>query len=668
MKALVAATAALALALGVALVPVAPAHAASSPPVDDWAIDHLDFPTPSDPKSLRISVPGSVIDGASKNAGTGGGAAATRMRKQKAAALLAKSRATVGASHLNDVNGPSVRNWLPAAVGSKAATVRASIASKFAVPATASRVISKGLAGAGVASAVLVGGDTGFSVGKEVSYFLGFDVIGGLCFPDFEDLGVIGAVTGTDCEIFGLDPDYIPNTDAGFWTGTACNASTCVTLADVRQPFTPGSTWAGQFQVVVTKTGASVSTLAVTVNVVKESGFTQAMTGIFRNNGTQATGLAGHPYYGWPTPDVANIIGICIATSCPGTGTGGGWSPVELEQGDPVRTVTCEIEGTDGHTYSAISEGYTESSGSLATPECPALPEGVSPIGVTLTENGPNGTKTPIWDEKTTPEYDAWRDRFPECNTGMCILDLKRKVTTAEQWVTCFTSPLDACAEWFKDPNRDTNYQCEYAGEIVELHECFVYATTFRPESVLIGNPWGDPGDGTDLPPAGVRGQLFAKPKVGLPPQDFENCWPSGWSAFNPVQWIAQPIQCVVVWAFVPRPEALEIEVARAGDSWSGTPPGVLAEFLEETADELPDLDGCAGPHIVFAIDFRPVLGSWAHFAVDAHPMAACAGDPLEWVANTLNMLTGLLIYGAATVGISRYIASIVGAPQLGKS
>lgn len=674
MKRSLAAVAALALGLGIAFIPVS----ASADVITDPDISHLDFPTPSDPRSLRVTVPSSVIAGASKNSNGIAGAAA-RLRKQKAAALLANSRVTNGAQLLNDKNGPKVRTWLPEVIGSKAAAAKAAVASKFTVPATVSKNLTKLGNGVGAASAVMVGAEGGFAVGKGIASFMGFDVEGGLCNPSFEDLGLIGAITGTDCDNYmALLADFVINQDAQLNKafGNVCTQGYCFKILGQNDqgltcftatPLAPSGTFV-RFYV---KYGNNLSGRAGVRGAPFDSPVDNG--GCFaayntRNTIELITRIPESTSSGLSVYAAATSVSVYM--ELPGATTTFPQSPyVNATEAnpDPSRYLTCEIVGTDGITYRAQTSPFRESDGKLPTPECPSLPQGVDPASIKVNQSGPNGDRE-IWGENTTDEYKDWRRDFPECDSGMCILDLSRKnPKKPTEWITCFASPLDACADWFTAPNKATEYLCEYAGITVPQKECNVYANVFKPENFTIGAPWADPDDGTDLPPGGVKGKLFAKPKVGLPPQSFENCWPTGWAAFNPLQWIAQPIQCVIVWAFVPRPEALEIEVARAGPSWGGTPPGKLAEFIEETGEDLPEMDGCTGPHVKYEIDLRAVVPGWL-LSVDDYPMNACEGQPLHTAALWINRIASAVIFFAAGVAVTRYVGSVVGAPQLGKS
>ena len=101
-------------------------------------------------------------------------------------------------------------------------------------------------------------------------------------------------------------------------------------------------------------------------------------------------------------------------------------------------------------------------------------------------------------------------------------------------------------------------------------------------------------------------------------------CFPHGWAAFNPVQWVYKPVKCALVWAFVPR-EAVVLEAtASLSDAWEDTALGtvtaattaVMAPVVNLKDD--PGPTDCNGP--AFVIPQLPAMSS----ALTLHPMSTC--------------------------------------------
>lgn len=105
---------------------------------------------------------------------------------------------------------------------------------------------------------------------------------------------------------------------------------------------------------------------------------------------------------------------------------------------------------------------------------------------------------------------------------------------------------------------------------------------------------------------------------------------------------------------FVPAPGALDAKVKGLSDAWAASPPGVYVDaFGDVAAAAKIESGGCAGPRI------NTELGPLGH--IDATPLSACEGSPLQGIATIFRIGLMLLLYvGAALAGL-RVLGSSIG-------
>ena len=317
---------------------------------------------------------------------------------------------------------------------------------------------------------------------------------------------------------------------------------------------------------------------------------------------------------------------------------------------DPLRTLTCTITGTDSQTYSAVSEAYRESSGGVAAPVCPELPDGVSPVSMRIDEAGPQGASE-LYNQDVSPEYLAWWNDYPECRTGACKLDLIT-LENPSYPVSCFDVAETTCADWFTDPNRDTKYACHYGIHVVDLAECFVYSGVFQPERLAIGAPYSDPMTGNWS--GAQNAPTPDRQALGQPVQDPENRACTGMQAegFDPVAWVMRPIQCALEWAFVPRPAVVALAGAQVATSWENSGPGEVVAMVSGWEID-PVMSGCSR-----SFDFPNPLDPGAPIQIDA--WNACPGTPMAPIAAISRTLVTLSVLVLVVVMIRRAVSGTV--------
>lgn len=513
----------------------------------------------------------------------------------------------------------------------------------FAAPATKLATFTKVASGVG---AVLVSGEVGFMIGKQYSTAMGFNTEYGLCEPGYEDFGFISTITGTDCSgFYDFSTEYDPNGDVipGASGANSCLSGHCIAIYGVaysditssqnvpvvlwRMNQDPGN-FNTAFPLWVYKDGDWYTpsiTRPVAATWCANITASDQLERCQRNDGGVLPARYGYSL-AKPTSPTFGIV-------------------PEENNPDPERVLSCSVSGSDGNTYTAQSSAYRESDGALPAPSCPDLPDGVSATGVKIAEESELGTKELI-DEATTAAYQNWAEQFPECGTGACKLDLKKK-TGGTVLPSCFDLQQE-CMDWFEQPNRDDLYQCTYGNDDVPLSECFVYSGVFKPERLAIGAPYSDPvtgewSGGQSSPKAGDE----AMTSTVQDPEFGRNCWTGGWAQFNPVEWVMQPVKCAWEWAMVPRTSVVELEFAKVSQSWSATPPGVVIATVSSWDLDL-DLNGCSG----FPITWQEQTTRF---------LDACPGSVLAPMAATARPIVSVVLTIGGILAIIAMVAGIIG-------
>lgn len=688
-----------ALALvGAITLPAAPAAAFTPPPVGKM-VGTPDFtPSPSKPRAWFINVLGSVLGSAAPSGWKAEQIANQHrynyswdmMDVQLGGGFKNGQYKTNPLSYDDYIIRNAEANWGRAATGTGAN--RSNVRDTFhdptinksggpmKAPATRAQKFERGVAGG---LAVLTGASIGFSVGKNVSGIFGFNAEQGLCEPTFEDLGLVALLTGTDCSLLNFPNDYTPNEDANgeplfpmscvtnsgntwcmsvagetvynFTNGTYAGDTACVKL-DPKYPTLSGTQEGVRF-ILLSHSGTYLSTdFRGNDSTTHLSTARQACAAAFGTEG--AAWNVEYPFAGGGSLANYAAYGLCHGTVAQCTNNPGSrFAAQSFQEGDadPLRTLSCSVTGSNGQTYTAESAPYRESDGSLAQPECPALPEGVYPMSVAVDELGPNGPQR-IYEEDTTDAYRDWMNTFPECDTGSCVQDL----IYIPEGRSCGDDDLiQTCRDWFTDPQRDTKYQCMYKGEPVAVQNCYIYAGLFKEERIAAGAPYSDPNTGqwSGGQNAPTPSTIAFAEAVQNPDQE-RNCFPSGWAILNPVEWVVKPVQCALQWAFVPRPAVVAVEVARSELAWGQTPMGTIPAAVDGWGQTMT-LDGCQGPPVNTGI-FMPGESGQV-----VYPMSACSDPAATW-AGVSSIAVGLTFSVLGVLAIIRQWGGVVGQRGIG--
>lgn len=244
---------------------------------------------------------------------------------------------------------------------------------------------------------------------------------------------------------------------------------------------------------------------------------------------------------------------------------------------------------------------------------------------------------------------------YPDCLDGSCTLRV------LYQGVPC-TIGAPGCVNWTtKVDAAPGDYTCRWGPYSVPMNDCDGLATRYDTEPGPSPTPSPSPSPSLAPQPqpttsAAPDPTATAAPRpgeAGAPAAgdaEGQECWPSGWGVFNPLEWVYRPTVCALKWAFVPPPGTWNAKVQPAVDTWGASPPGQWSGVLGDVVGAVGGLDdsvavGCdGGPGI------SGELGG-AQWSLD--PLAACT-EPMASVASmTKTVLTLIVAVGGAFLVIN---------------
>jgi hypothetical protein len=544
---------------------------------------------------------------------------------------------------------------------------------KIKVPATAPKNFIKNVAGLG---SVVLGLPMAFQFGSGVAALFGLDSEGAVCQGTPENGEPITQFfTGVDCEAWKLDAEYQANADAasGYTTTLPGHTITLVgSSADVRTdaygnqthysycwrsvPALPAGAFSsfnsgGKNFSIHGKIATGPGTYAwMTNNALVWSTYGGGSSAFYC---AASTGMTGY------TSGMINQSGnkaLLPELRFKDTATGEYIEGAPITA-DPDRTMTCTITYTDGSTDSLTSDPYKESSGSVSPLGCPPPDENKTVAGVAVTEAG-SGTTHQLLNEPTTQPYKDFQEDYPECHTGVCMLDLLYKKQDGTSYGSCFDLE-DGCPGWFEDPTKTDKYECMYGVKKVDLDECAVYAGLFAAGRVETGTPYSDPltgiwsgGKNAPEPSKGAMAQTVQNPTAA------RTCNFAG-LGFDPVGWVLRPIQCAFEWAFIPRPAVVELHNEQLDLKWQGSMPGKYAAAVAGVGTSFTNLGAgnCSGIQISMPVP-NPSGG------ITHQPQAllnSCPGSPFQPASQAVFwILSGVVVLGGVW-GLRRMLDRFVG-------
>lgn len=244
--------------------------------------------------------------------------------------------------------------------------------------------------------------------------------------------------------------------------------------------------------------------------------------------------------------------------------------------------------------------------------------------------------------------------QYPQCEMGTCTL----KVSVDGE--TCVVG-LEKCYDWLHT-NPPSRLKCEYGPYSVGLDECealeFAYRTQsgltvdpteqLQPGRLVPGTPTGapsetigpgtapgpdphpNPGGNPNPNPGGNTGgglpSSGSNPNPGgaavKDPETLQNCLKGAWS-WNPIDWVYIPVKCTLVWAFIPKEQALKDGTTKVQTAIDQSDMKKLADQVPAIWQQVPTGGACGGP----ALTMPPILGGKTYYPLNAceEPMARYA-------------------------------------------
>lgn len=282
-----------------------------------------------------------------------------------------------------------------------------------------------------------------------------------------------------------------------------------------------------------------------------------------------------------------------------------------------VATADCYNPDTDGHDLvEQITGWYFDSETERFPIKLPTCTGTAFPLMHRLTLNlftlGEGLTET-LFDVRI-PESLLTQTDFEICLTTTCEPEVQTETETEPERCTIasVTVPMAWC-------DGREQVETDFDVRMPEMEPPYDPREPPAPEPPEVGEEEPDPPE-DDQPRD--------------PTTDESECMPSGWSLFNPIEWVLRPVKCALKWAFMPStpvPEAL----TELRTEYEASTPGEVRTAVEEvqtawtTAVDGPGgSGGCAGPAIAFTfsgVQYGPY-----------YPLSAC-DEPVRSIAEFFN-------------------------------
>lgn len=352
---------------------------------------------------------------------------------------------------------------------------------------------------------------------------------------------------------------------------------------------------------------------------------------------------------------------------------GGDWAGSTSGGFDP-RGADMQYKGRaeciDGAGKITWAEGdlVTGDAGGVKMPSCEArgLGHGTGKTQVVLLK--PDGTQQTVWDVPVAPMDPA----TPLCDPGRagsgCVLEVLK------DGQPCATGDVE-CENWASEKSKDpTRWKCKFGPYTLPLSACNALEQAYRPGGAITTdeNTDGDPATRNDndlsgqpvpqpLPgpiagtnpgttpgnaPAPGAGGSVAPGPSGDP--EARQCFPTGWAAFNPVEWVMKPVSCALSAAFVPTPATVQTRTDAIKTKFENVGFARITTAWMATFQAAGGGSGCAGPTVNFQM-------SGVHQTLQ--PFNACSA-PMNTVAGVSYGVSAIAMVLFGGLGIARAIAA----------
>lgn len=316
--------------------------------------------------------------------------------------------------------------------------------------------------------------------------------------------------------------------------------------------------------------------------------------------------------------------------------TAGTYSPEGFNPKSPEISYTVSSECIDAAgNLSTVSATVAGDVGALKVASCEAAGKGHGTGKTDITALRPGETiPQPVW-SVPRPTADP---ATPLCDPGRpgsgCVLSVELDGKPCEAGnVEC-----ENWAELQRNDPTNTRLKCRFGPYTLPMSACNLLEGAYWPggapatDANTDGNPDTrsnlDPNGNPVAPPAPVTSGQPVPGGAGQTAPDAstqqKNCFPTGWAALNPVEWVMKPVGCALESAFVPSPQVMQTQTTRIDTRFKTVGFQRVATSWLSTFESVGGGSGCSGPTITFSM--RGVNQSLQPFSACAAPMSTVAG------------------------------------------
>lgn len=284
---------------------------------------------------------------------------------------------------------------------------------------------------------------------------------------------------------------------------------------------------------------------------------------------TTAVGLSVVPHY------TRQGYGLAYGRYSPGIT----FPPGDVKFGEADVTADCKNAAT-GETQSIVQHESLRA-GTVVIPSCKdRLGDDWYGTGFTIAPTKPEIDNQPIPDTIHVPDQLPlkWNELIPDQNSPdwqPCFGT--KKGCQLSLWID--NNPCDdqtpICKNWTKiATDNPPRVKCKYGTQTVDIKNCYQLAYAFDPGHQVTTDPstTTPPSTGTDpgvaSPGQGTTTDAPPAPTEAADQGSQSKCFPHGWSAFNPFEWVYKPMICVLKDAFIP---------SQSWSTWAGGLTGAFA-------------------------------------------------------------------------------------------
>lgn len=328
----------------------------------------------------------------------------------------------------------------------------------------------------------------------------------------------------------------------------------------------------------------------------------------------------------------------------------------DLSKDLPPSGATTIVDGSDGKQYTATTEGTSGGNGTIPSP---TLPAGVSPVSVTVTSKGTDGTTHTI-----IPKTDITDPKTPEVTGTLDLIDTATGDSCYGEGYACADWPTKVKEATKKEVNTDNKettktvsdmpYKCVWAGDDgstkeLPIGECTVLRKQWQPKHTKDGTTAVDPTD----PDTKIDDPIDAPQPSDRP--SYTDCVKEDVS-WNPLTWVFTPVKCALDWAFVPSETHTKTQAVLVRQKVSTTYIDSLIDAFKGAflgRQELTEAH-CLGPE--FHLEFM----GYQLIPKGSHPLSVCEGSGFEFLPEFSKATCLVLATAVSFLTLRKWIAQAV--------